>query len=177
MQAGADLVNVVKQFNEFGLKGSGIQLAIGLLFDTDIAALGPDAFSGAVITTPWFWNLDASSRAWSARFERVTKTKPTFAHAGVYSATTQYLRAVRRVGGDNADRVVAALEGQRFTDFFARNATIRPQDHRVILDVYQVRVKPAREVKQPGDYYELLGRIPAAQAFTPLAESKCKMER
>lgn len=175
MQAGADLVNVVKQFNEFGLKKAGITLAIGLLFDTDIAALGADAFAGAVITTPWFWNLDERSRAWAQRFQQVTKVKPTFAHAGVYSATMQYLKAVAKAGTDDADKTVAALDGSRFTDFFARNATIRPQDHRVILDAYQVRVKPAAQVKEPGDYYELIGRIPAAQAFMPLSESTCKM--
>ena len=39
MQAGGDLVNVVKQYNEFKLKDQNIKLAVGLLFDTDITAL------------------------------------------------------------------------------------------------------------------------------------------
>src|SRR5205085_7605035 len=91
MQAGGDLVNVVKQYNEFKLKDQGIKLAIGLLFDTDINALGPDAFAGVVYTTPWQWTIDADARAWADRFKQRTSVRPTFAHAGNYSAAWQYM--------------------------------------------------------------------------------------
>jgi len=174
MQAGQDLVNLVKQYNEFGLKKQGIQLAIGLLFDTDIHALGPDAYAGVVYTTAWYWNLDAKSRAWADRFFQRTKTRPTFAHAGNYSAAWQYLEAVRRAGTDDADAVAKALEGYRFSDFFARNAYIRPEDHRVLHDAYLARVKPASQVKEPWDYSEILSTIPAVKAFRPLTDSPCK---
>ena len=175
MQAGNDLVNVVKQYNEFGLKKQGIGLGLGLLFETDVAALGQDAFAGAITTVPWFWNLDARSRQWAANFEKAFGKKPTWAQAGVYSATTTYLNAVARAKSDNGDDVVKALEGYKFSDFFARNATIRPQDHRVILDVYTVQVKPKSQAKENGDIYTRLQTIPAAKAFMPLSESKCKM--
>src|SRR5437879_1986080 len=42
MQAGGDLVNVVKQYNQFKLGDQGIKLAIGLLFDTDLTPIGQD---------------------------------------------------------------------------------------------------------------------------------------
>ncbi|WP_216321172.1 ABC transporter substrate-binding protein [Deinococcus aestuarii] len=174
MQAGADLVNVVKQYNEFGLKNQGIGLGIGLLFETDVAALGQDAFGGALATVPWFWNLDARSRQWSAKFEKAFGKKPTWAQAGVYSATMTYLQAVARAKTDESDAVVKALEGYSFNDFFARNATIRPQDHRVLLDVHTVQVKTKAQAKENGDIFTRLSTIPAARAFMPLAESKCK---
>jgi len=176
MQAGADLVNVVKQYNEFGLKKQGIGLGIGLLFDTDVTALGQDAYAGAIATVPWFWNMDALSRAWAARFEKAFGKKPTWEQAGNYSATTQYLNAVVRARSDNGDAVVKALEGYRFNDFYARNAYIRPQDHRVTLDVYTVQVKAKADAKEPGDYFKRTAIIPADKAFTPLSESKCKMQ-
>ncbi|MCA1553714.1 MAG: ABC transporter substrate-binding protein, partial [Chloroflexi bacterium] len=91
MQAGGDLVNVVKQYNEFKLKDQGIKLAIGLLFDTDIKALGVEAFQGVVYTTPWIWNQDDASKAWADKFKAKTGVRPTFDHAGNYSAATQYL--------------------------------------------------------------------------------------
>src|SRR2546427_11513977 len=47
MQAGGDLVAVVKQYNEFKLKDQNIKLAVGLLFDTDITALGQDEIGRA----------------------------------------------------------------------------------------------------------------------------------
>ena len=175
MQAGNDLVNVVKQYNEFGLKKQGIGLGIGLLFETDVAALGQDAFAGAIATVPWFWNLDARSRQWAQQFEKATGKKPSWAQAGMYSATMTYLQAVARAKSDGGDDVVKALEGYKFSDFFARNATIRPQDHRVVLDVYTVQVKPKNQAKENGDYFNRLSTIPAAKAFMPLAESKCKM--
>lgn len=174
MQAGNDLVNVVKQYNEFGLKQQGIGLGIGLLFETDVAALGQDAFAGALATVPWYWNMDARSRAWSAQFEKAFGKKPTWAQAGVYSATMTYLNAVARAKSDNGDAVVKALEGHRFSDFFARSAQIRAQDHRVTLDVYTVQVKSKAQAKEAGDIFTKIATIPASKAFTPLAESKCK---
>ena len=84
MQAGADLVNVVKQYNEFGLKKQGIGLAIGLLFESDVAALGQDAYEGATATVPWFWNLDKKATDWTRRFEKEVGHKPSFDQAAVY---------------------------------------------------------------------------------------------
>jgi branched-chain amino acid transport system substrate-binding protein len=52
---------------------------------------------------------------------------------------------------------------------------VRKQDHRVIMDVYQVKVKPKKEAKEDGDYYTKINTTPAKDAFTPLSESKCKM--
>ena len=175
MQAGNDLVNVVKQYNEFGLKKQGIGLGIGLLFETDVAALGQDAFAGAIATVPWFWNLDARSRQWAQQFEKAFGKKPSWAQAGVYSATMTYLQAVARAKTDEGDAVVKALEGAKINDFFARNGSVRPQDHRVILDVYTVQVKPKAQSKENGDIFQRLQTIPAAKAFMPLSESKCKM--
>src|SRR6267143_1574616 len=160
---------------EFGHKKQNIGLAIGLLFESDVAALGQDAFQGAIATVPWFWNLDKAATDWSAKFEKVAGKKPTFDQAAVYSAVTQYLEAVKRAKTDEGDKVVAQLEGHKFNDFFAHNGQIRKEDHRTILDVYQVQVKPKAEAKADGDYYKEINKTPAEQAFTPLSESKCKM--
>jgi branched-chain amino acid transport system substrate-binding protein len=175
LQAGADLVNVVKQYNEFALKKKGIGLAIGLLGEADVDALGQDAYAGAVVTVPWFWNFDEQSKAWSSEFEKAFAKKPTWQHGAIFSAVTTYLEAVARAKSDNADQVRAALEGYQFSDFFARNATIRAQDHRVLLDVLHVEVKPKTEAKEERDYFKVVSRTPAAQAFMPLSESKCRM--
>ena len=56
MQAGGDLVNLVKQYNEYKLRDKGIGLAIGLMFLTDIHSLGPDALAGTKFTDAWYWN-------------------------------------------------------------------------------------------------------------------------
>ncbi|MGI8748102.1 MAG: ABC transporter substrate-binding protein [Deinococcus sp.] len=110
------------------------------------------------------------------RFEKTFGKKPTWEQTGDYSATTQDLNAVVRAGGDNGEAMVKALEGHRFNDFYARDAYIRPQDHRVTLNVYTVQVKSKAEAKEPGDYFKRTAIIPAAKAFTPLSESRCKMQ-
>jgi branched-chain amino acid transport system substrate-binding protein len=175
MQAGQDLVNLVKQYNEFGLRKQGINLAIGLLFISDIHSLTPAALEGTLFTTPWEWTLDKQSREWADRFMARTKVRPSFTQAGNYSAAWQYLEAVRRAGTDDADKVVAALEGYKFSDFFARNAEVRKQDHAVIHDAHLAQVKAPSEVKEPWDYIQILNTIPAAQAFQPVSESLCNM--
>ena len=171
MQAGGDLVNLVKQYNEFKLRDQRIRLAIGLLFDTDIKALGPDAFQGVVYTTPWIWSMDDEARQWADKYKQKTGSRPTFAHSGNYSAAWQYLEAVRRAGTDDADAVVAALENYEFSDVFARNAKVRAEDHLVVHDVLLAEVKKASDVKEDFDYATVLSKVPAAEAFRPLSEA------
>jgi branched-chain amino acid transport system substrate-binding protein len=176
MHAGGELQTIVKQYNEFKLRDQKVPLAIGLMFDTDIKAIGPDLLAGTVYTTAWQWTLDEQARAWADKFKAQTGIRPTFAHAGNYSAAFQYLEAIRRAGTDDADAVVAALEGHTFNDFFIRNGTIRPEDHRVIHDVYQAEVKPAKEAKEDFDYVKITNTIPAAQAFRSIEQSNCKKD-
>jgi branched-chain amino acid transport system substrate-binding protein len=174
-QAGGDLINVVKQFNESGLKDKGIELAVGLMFITDIHSLGVQQFSGTMFTDAWYWNFDEQNREWSDRFQEETGTRPSFAHAANYSAAFNYLEAVQATGTDDADTVVADLEGKKIDDFFLRNGEVRAEDHRVIHDVYLARVKDAADVKEDWDYEEIVETIPAEDAFTPVEESGCNM--
>jgi branched-chain amino acid transport system substrate-binding protein len=175
MQAGGDLVNVVKQYNEFGLKDKGVGLAVGLMFDTDIASIGVESLAGTLFTTAWFWNMDDESRAWADRFMERTGSRPTFDHAASYSAATQYLEAVQRAGTDDANTVRAELDGMEFSDFFARNAKIRAEDHRVVHDSYLVKVKAPADMEEDYDFTELVETIPADEAFRKAADSGCDM--
>src|SRR5205823_6873795 len=65
MQAGGDLQNVVKQYNQFKLADQGVKLAVGLLFDTEITALGPDAIAGVQYNKPWIWYTGADASAYT----------------------------------------------------------------------------------------------------------------
>ncbi|MFC4017899.1 ABC transporter substrate-binding protein [Micromonospora sp. GCM10011542] len=165
MQAGAELVNVVKQYNEFKLREKGVGLAVGLMFLTDIHSLTPAALAGTTYTDAWYWNFDAKNREFADRFNKETGTRPTFAHAANYSAATQYLEAVQAAGTDDADTVVKGLEGKSVEDVFLRNGKIRAEDHRVVHDAYLAQVKPQSEVAEPWDYVKVLKTIPAAEAF------------
>ena len=157
--------------------GQGVKLAVGLLFDTDITALGLDALAGVQYTTPWIWNEDAAATAFADKFLAKTKIRPTFAHAGNYSATMQYLEAIRRSGSDDALAVVKALEGYKFNDFFIHNGTIRPEDHWVMHDAFLAQVKSKAESKEAFDYSKIVSTISADKASRPLAETGCNMPK
>ena len=175
MQAGGDLINVVKQFNEAGLRERGIELAVGLMFITDIHSLGVEQFAGTTFTDAWYWNMDDETREFADRFLEETDTRPSFAHAGNYSAALQYLEAVQATGTDDADAVVEEFEGKKIDDVFLRNGEIRAEDHRVIHDAYLAKVKDPEDVTEEWDYEEIVTTIPAAEAFQPVEESGCTM--
>src|SRR5207249_3824716 len=140
-------------------------------------ALGQDALAGTVYTTPWLWNMDDQSKTFADKFLKRTGIRPTFAHAGNYSAAWQYMEAIRRAGSDDADAVVKQLEGYKFSDFFIRNGLVRPEDHWVQHDALLAQVKPSSEAKEKFDYSKVLATIPAETASRPLADAGCKMPK
>jgi branched-chain amino acid transport system substrate-binding protein len=165
LQAGGDLVNLVKQYQQFKLKDKGIELAVGLLFDTDIKSIGQQNLAGTMYTSAWYWGLDAQSQSWAKRFKARTGSWPSFDQAANYSAASHYLEAVQKAGTDKSDAVTKELNGLKFNDFFARNAEIRASDHRVVHDSYLLKVKDPSQSTVDGDYSALVKTIPAAQAF------------
>jgi branched-chain amino acid transport system substrate-binding protein len=171
MHAGGDLINFVKQFNQSPLKGK-VQLAVGLMFITDIHTLGVDQFAGTQFTDAWYWNFDAQNKKWADRFKAKTNTRPSFAHAGNYSAALNYLEAVQAAGTDDADAVVGQLEGKKINDVFLRNGEVRKADHAVIHDVYLAKVKSS--ASEDWDYEDIVKTIPAAEAYGE-ANPACSM--
>ncbi len=170
MAAGGDLINFVKQYNTSGAKA---QLAVGLMFITDIHSLGVDQFTGTTFTDAWYWNYDKKNRDWADRFLTLTDTRPSFAHAANYSAATQYLEAVQRAGTDNADAVVKELEGKKLEDLFLRGGEVRA-DHSVIHDSYTAQVKTAAQVTEDWDFEKIIATNPAKDAFGPV-NPECKL--
>ncbi|MGI4848783.1 MAG: ABC transporter substrate-binding protein, partial [Janthinobacterium lividum] len=85
-----------------------------------------------------------------------------------------YLNAVKAIGSDTGDKVMAQMRKTRINDFYARNGEIRP-DGRMAYDVYLMEVKTPAESKAPWDYYKVVQKIPASEAWTTKAESKCAL--
>src|SRR5574337_822555 len=107
--AGADTVNCIKQAEEFGVTPKQ-SLAGLLVFISDVHSLGLDTAKGMYLTTSFYWDLNDETRKWSKRFFERHKKMPTMVHAGVYSAVTHYLNAVKAAGTDAADAVIAKMK-------------------------------------------------------------------
>lgn len=164
MHAGGDLINFVKQFNQSALKGKS-ELAVGLMFITDVHSLGVDQFAGTQFTDAWYWNFDDQNRQFVDRFMEKANVRPSFPNAANYSAAMQYLEAVQQTGTDDADKIVAHLEGKKINDVFVRNGEIRKADHKVVKDAYLAKVKTKDQVSEEWDLEEIVTTIPAAEAY------------
>lgn len=171
--AGGDFINSMKAANEFGLTKK-MKVAGLLVFINDIHTLGLNTTQGLYLTTGWYWDMNADTRAWSKKYFAKMKKEPSMLQAADYSATTNYLNAVKAVGSDDADKVMAQLRKTKVNDMFAKNAELRP-DGRLVHDMYLMQVKTPKESKAPWDYYKVAATIPGAQAYTTKAESKCSL--
>lgn len=173
--AGADTVNAIKTAREFGISGPGKQKIAGLhMFISDIHSLGLPAAQGMMLTTPFYWDRDNASRAWSQRFYAKTGRMPTLVQAGVYSSTLHYLKAVQASGTNASDTVIGQMKKTPINDFFATNGQIR-DDGLMVHDMYIVEVKTPQQSKKPWDYYTIKQTIPAQEAFAPLSASRCPL--
>jgi branched-chain amino acid transport system substrate-binding protein len=174
--AGGDTTNAIKQAAEFGITRSGQSLAGLLVFASDVAALGLPTAQGLVLTETWYWDMNEGNRAWTKRWKAERPNKfPTMIHAGVYSSTIHYLKAVQALKADGDGRaVVAKMKEMPTDDPLFGNGTVRP-DGRKMHDAYLFEVKKPADSKYPGDFYKTRATIPAAEAFRPLKEGGCPL--
>ena len=172
---GSDLINALKQVREFRIVENGQQVGTAYTVITDVDSVGLDALQGLNFVTGFYWDRDEQTRAFSKRFFDIRKKQPTMFHAGLYSAVTQYLKAVKATGSNKAEDVRGWMRDRPFEDFFARNARLLPNG-RLIHDMLTARIKSPAEKRYAWDYYEILGVVPAAEAFRTLAQSKCKAQ-
>jgi branched-chain amino acid transport system substrate-binding protein len=171
--AGTDTTNSIKQAAEFGITPKQ-SLAGLLVFITDVHSLGLKATQGMYLTEGFYWNLNDETRAWSKRFFDKHKRMPTMVQAGQYSSVSHYLKAVKAVDSDDTAKVMAQMKKTPVNDFFAKNGSIR-EDGRMVHDMYLLQVKKPGESTVPWDYYHVRATIPAAEAFQPMAASRCPM--
>ncbi len=161
-----DNINAIKLGGEFGVFKGGQQMAGLLVLITDVHALGLKAAQGLLLTTSFYWDMDEQTRAWSKRFFDKLHKAPTMWQAGVYSSVTQYLKAIKATGSDDALKVAAKMREAPIEDFFARHGRLR-EDGLMVHDLYLVQVKTPQESKAPWDYYKILATIPGDKAFPP----------
>ena len=173
--AGGDTINTIKQAAEFGIVKGGQKLAGLLVFISDVHSLGLKQAQGLRLTTAYYWDLNDKTRAFAKRFaEKYKGRMPTMVQAGFYSATLRYLQVVKETGTDKAETVMAKLKSEKWDDPVFGPSYIRA-DGRNMHEMYLFEVKTPSESKGPWDYYKLLAKVPAEQAFRPLDEGGCPL--
>ncbi|MDR3536850.1 MAG: ABC transporter substrate-binding protein [Acetobacteraceae bacterium] len=174
--AGGDTINCIKQAHEFGLTSS-MKIAALLMFISDVHALGLDVAGGLNLTESFYWDLNDRTRAFTSRVRSKTPNNlPGMDHAGCYSATLHYLKAVADLGVAAAKKdglaTVNRMKAMPVDDDCFGQTRIR-EDGRNLTPAYLFEVKTPSESKGPWDYYKLVATTPGEEAYRPLADGHC----
>ncbi|MDE2607812.1 MAG: ABC transporter substrate-binding protein [Burkholderiales bacterium] len=172
--AGQDFTNSLKAAQEFGIAKTMKPAAL-LAFISDIHSLGLKTAQGLYLTTGWYWDLNPETRAWSKRYFEKTKKEATMNQAAYYSATLNYLNAVKAAGTTDPDKVMAQMKKQKINDMFVKGGYVRA-DGVMIHPMYVMQVKKPEESKYPWDYYKVVKTMPGEEAFGPIT-GKCSFAK
>src|SRR5436853_1520908 len=173
--AGLDTTNSIKQASEFGIVSGGQKLAGLLMTLAEVNGLGLQAAQGLVLTEGYYWDINDRTRNLGERFFKRTGRMPSMIHAGTYSATLQYLKAVKAAGTKDTEAVAAKLKELPVDDLFNKGKVLA--NGRYVHDLYLFEVKKPSESKKPWDYYKQLAVVPGDKAFPTAAESGCPLTK
>ena len=174
--AGGDTTTSLKQAAEFGLTRT--MQVCGPIYNINVTkGLGLETAQGVLGVTPFYWDYDDGTRAFSRRFvaRDSRRAMPNDMQAGMYSATQHLMKAVAG-GADVADgrAVVAAMKAIPTDDAIYGRGTIRA-DGRKLHPVHLFQTKAPAESRGEWDYYKILSTIPAEKAFRPLGDGGCPL--
>jgi branched-chain amino acid transport system substrate-binding protein len=176
--AGVDMINCVKQAQEFGLSGRNIKAAAMIGFIADVHTLGLASAQGLTLTESTYWDLNERTRALTGRLrgKMANNHTPNSVHFQAYSAALHYLKAVDSIGVARAKasglEAVEAMKRLPTDDDAFGPGSVRA-DGRKIHPTYLFQAKTPAESSGPWDYLKLLATTPADQAFRPIADGGC----
>ncbi|MFA5488754.1 MAG: ABC transporter substrate-binding protein [Candidimonas sp.] len=168
---GSDMISAVRQAKEFQIPGKLVALYVS---QPEVDAMGLEAAQGLRFATPFYWNQNETTRAWSRRFQEKHKKMPSMIHANTYVAVTHYLKAVAEVGSDDGDKVIAKMREMPVGDTLIQNASIKANG-RVVMDMYVAQVKKPEDSAFPGDSFDIVATLPAEEAFESIDKSGCPL--
>src|SRR5690625_1599214 len=173
--AGGDLVTFVRQAEDFGVSMGGQKIAPFLVFSTDILSMGLEAAAGLRFVTPFYWNANEKTAAWTKRWQEATEYKhaPTLVHALAYESTMAYLAAVEEAGTFDSKAVNDKMRELPLNTQLIENARVRPEDGTVVMDMHLVEVKSPDASESDNDIYNIVTTIPGDKVYEPLEESEC----
>lgn len=173
--AGTDFSNSLKAAKEFGITKTMKPAAL-LAFISDIHSLTLQTAQGLYLTTGWYWDLNDETRAFAKRYFAKMNKEPTMNQAAYYSATIQYLNAVKSVKSTDADLVMAQLKKTKINDMFTKNGYVRA-DGLMVHTMYVMQVKTPAESKYPWDYYKVIKVMSGEEADGSQPDPTCPLAK
>jgi branched-chain amino acid transport system substrate-binding protein len=180
--AGTDMINCVKQGQEFGLASRRIRVAAMIAFIVDVHTLGLQSAQGLTFTESSYWDLNDRTRALTQRLRPKMPNNhfPNSVTMQCYSVVLHYLKAVQAIGAAQAKASgLAAIEAMKRlpTDDDAFGPGLVRADGRKIHPTYLFQAKAPSESRGAWDYLNTVATTPAEQAFRPIADGGCAFLR
>jgi branched-chain amino acid transport system substrate-binding protein len=180
--AGTDMINCVKQGQEFGLGRQRIRVAAMIGFLPDVHTLGLQSAQGLTFTESTYWDLNDRTRALTARLlpKMPNNAYPNSAQYQCYSVVLHYLKAVAEIGAARAKAsgrdAIETMKRLPTDDDAFGPGSVRA-DGRKLHPTHLFQAKAPGESRGPWDYLTRVATTPAEQAFRPLAEGGCPFLR
>jgi branched-chain amino acid transport system substrate-binding protein len=158
---GADQVNAVKQFKEFGL--AQVMHLCGPLSGVPMAKGMGDAADGVWGLT---WNCNVPTEgsqklreALKKRFSKGPEWDATYRHYLGYITHSQLFEAIKRANTTDTIAVIKALEGHKFDGLKWNPSYWRAWDHQNIQDVLVCKAQYPKDFKSWADFFKILGHV------------------
>ena len=171
---GTDLLNAIKQADEFQIRKTKQKVIPFALTTADVVALTNQTAQGFPLVMSFYWDENAATRAWTERFRKSQGKLPTDLQANVYSAVLHYLKAVQAAGTTDAKAVLAKMRDTPVEDFYTHGARIR-EDGRLMREMIYAEAKAPGQMKSKDDLVSVVKRFTGEQAFLPRALSECPL--
>jgi branched-chain amino acid transport system substrate-binding protein len=173
---GTDLINCVKQADQFGLRKI-MQIAAPVAVAVYVHAAGLETMQGLLIPQSYYWDLNDRTRAFARRaMADGPEAAASEYHAGCYAGALHYLKAAAELGvaAAKADgrAVVNRMKAMPFDDDAFGTGNIRA-DGRAMVTCYLFQVKTPSESTSSWDIFKPLATVSPEQAFRPMSEGGC----
>jgi len=96
---------------------------------------------------------------------------PDFFTAGGFAAAMAVIDGIKKAGGTNTEKLIAAMEGMSF-ETPKGMMTFRKADHQAMQDMYQFRIKKLKDQKNEWDLLQLVREIPASEMSIPIQNKR-----
>jgi branched-chain amino acid transport system substrate-binding protein len=96
---------------------------------------------------------------------------PDFFTAGGFAAAMAVVEGIKKAGGTDTEKLIAAMEGMSFGTPKG-TMTFRKEDHQAMQNMYHFRIKEAKDQKNEWDLLTLVREIPASELSVPIQNKR-----
>jgi branched-chain amino acid transport system substrate-binding protein len=156
---GIPLVNLLKQYKEFGLRGK-IEVSGYTINQSDAWNMGIDTFSGVWAGLWYYKQKTAGSPEFTARFTKKFGKPPENDSWQGYFGVRTVIEAIRTTQSTDGKAIVEAIENMKFDGFKGRPLYYRMLDHQLMQPLYIMRAKTKQEAEDEWDLFAVIGEVP-----------------